>query len=68
VQPGDLATFTAGEGQVRDTLGWSLLSSRPVGVHVVPGAHVTIGTEPHVRVLARCMRGALASARAGAAR
>ncbi|HSU12937.1 amino acid adenylation domain-containing protein [Longimicrobium sp.] len=60
----DLEDVFAGEGdEVRRTLGWSLLAAG-IRVHPVPGAHVTIGTEPHVRVLARRMREALAHARA----
>ncbi|HEY7768745.1 hypothetical protein, partial [Longimicrobium sp.] len=45
------------------TLGWSALSSSPVEVHQVPGNHITITTEPHVRVLADLVRESLASAR-----
>jgi thioesterase domain-containing protein len=45
------------------TLGWSALSSSPVELHRVPGNHVTITTEPHVRVLAELVRESLESAR-----
>ena len=49
------------------TLGWSRLSASPVEVHQVPGQHVTIGTEPHVRVLAQRVTESLAAARERAA-
>lgn len=32
--------------------GWGRLSTEPVEVHVVPGSHTTMLTEPHVQVLA----------------
>jgi amino acid adenylation domain-containing protein len=47
----------------RWTLGWSRISSN-VNVHPVPGAHSTIGAEPHVRVLVPLMRDLMARARA----
>jgi thioesterase domain-containing protein len=47
----------------RRTLGWSRLSSSPVELRWVPGNHITITTEPHVRVLAELMRESLESAR-----
>ena len=47
----------------RETLGWSRHAGGPVEVHAVPGEHVTIGAEPHVRVLVQHMREALAAAR-----
>ncbi|HEX8273747.1 MAG TPA: amino acid adenylation domain-containing protein [Longimicrobiaceae bacterium] len=59
---GFLARNTASEEELR-TLGWSRLASAPVEVHQVPGAHVTIGTEPHVRVLAQRVGESLAAAR-----
>jgi len=52
----------------RRTLGWSRLSSSPVELRWVPGNHITITTEPHVRVLAELMRESLESARLGAGR
>jgi amino acid adenylation domain-containing protein len=58
-----LARFTDEE---KRTLGWNRYSPRPVQVHVVPGIHATIGSEPHVRVLARALRESLAAARAAA--
>src|SRR5262249_7486166 len=47
----------------RWTLGWSPYSSN-VEVHPVPGAHSTIGAEPHARVLVSLMRELLARTRA----
>jgi thioesterase domain-containing protein len=47
----------------RWTLGWSAYSSN-IDVHPVPGAHSTIGAEPHVRALVAQMRELLARARA----
>jgi amino acid adenylation domain-containing protein len=47
----------------RWTLGWCRVSSM-VDVHPVPGAHSTMGAEPHVRVLVPLMRQRLAEARA----
>jgi len=44
------------------TLGWCRHVAE-VEVRPVPGAHVTLGSEPHVRVLARQMTEALAAAR-----
>jgi amino acid adenylation domain-containing protein len=57
--------FAPLEEEERRTLGWSRLAAG-VRVHDVPGTHVTIGSEPHVRVLAGCLRDALARARASA--
>jgi amino acid adenylation domain-containing protein len=45
------------------TLGWCRHTPE-VEVRPVPGAHVTLGSEPHVRVLARELTEALADARA----
>ncbi|MBB4635036.1 non-ribosomal peptide synthetase/type I polyketide synthase [Longimicrobium terrae] len=50
----------------RRTLGWTPLADA-VRVHAVPGTHVTLGAEPHVRTLARHMRESLAAARSHAA-
>jgi thioesterase domain-containing protein len=36
--------------------GWGHLSTEPVEVHVVPGTHTTMLTEPHVQVLAEKLR------------
>jgi amino acid adenylation domain-containing protein len=50
----------------RRTLGWCRHAAT-VEVHPVPGAHPTLVSEPHVRVLAERMRASLAAARARAA-
>ncbi|MDZ8262759.1 thioesterase domain-containing protein [Nostoc sp. ChiQUE01b] len=34
------------------TLGWGELTTEPIEIHEVPGNHVTIMNEPHVRILA----------------
>jgi thioesterase domain-containing protein len=47
----------------RHTLGWAPHTECPVEVHLMPGQHATLASEPHVRVLAQSMRGALDSAR-----
>lgn len=57
---------TRGEDE-RRTFGWTPLAAEPVEVHPVPGSHVTLGSEPNVRTLARQMREALAAARERAA-
>jgi thioesterase domain-containing protein len=64
------AIFAPCGDEERRTLCWSRLVSAPVEVHVIPGTHVTMGSEPNVRVLAERMREALAAARerAGGAR
>jgi thioesterase domain-containing protein len=51
------------DDEEKRTLAWSRYSDSPVEVHVVPGAHPTLGSEPHVRVLAERMRESLAAAR-----
>jgi thioesterase domain-containing protein/acyl carrier protein len=51
----------------RRTLAWSRYAAPPVEVYRVPGSHATIGSEPHVRVLAARVRDALAAARLRAA-
>jgi amino acid adenylation domain-containing protein len=38
------------------TWGWGELSAEPVEIHVVPGDHITMMTEPHVQVLAEQLR------------
>jgi thioesterase domain-containing protein len=60
---GFLAPYTDEE---RRTLAWCRYAAGPVRVIDVPGAHVTLGAEPHVRVLADRMRRALAEARPAA--
>ncbi|MEH2200508.1 thioesterase domain-containing protein, partial [Nostoc sp.] len=37
-------------------LGWNEFSAKPVEVHIVPGDHVTMMTEPHVLTLAECLQ------------
>ena len=51
----------------RHVLGWEPLVGSPVELHEVPGSHVTLASEPHVRVLAERLREALSAARARAA-
>jgi thioesterase domain-containing protein len=51
----------------RRTLFWCRVMDDRVEVHPVPGTHVSIGMEPHVRVLAERVRASLAAARAAAA-
>jgi len=41
------------------TWGWGQLSAEPVEIHVVPGDHVTMMSEPHVQVLAEQLRACL---------
>jgi thioesterase domain-containing protein/acyl carrier protein len=60
--------FAARSDDERRCLGWSALASDPIQVHDIPGTHVTLGAEPHVRVLARHMRECLAAAWERAAR
>jgi len=38
------------------TWGWNQLSTQPVEVHVVPGSHTTMLSEPHVQVLAELLK------------
>jgi amino acid adenylation domain-containing protein len=45
-------------------LGWGQFSAEPVEIHVVPGDHVTMMTEPHVHVLAEQLRACLDRAQA----
>ncbi|HEX2076941.1 MAG TPA: amino acid adenylation domain-containing protein [Longimicrobium sp.] len=58
-----LAAYTDEE---RRTLGWCRHAG-PVEVHPVPGSHATLAAEPHVRVLARLLREALAASAGGGA-
>jgi thioesterase domain-containing protein/acyl carrier protein len=39
--------------------GWGQFSEEPVEVHVVPGDHITMMTEPHVQVLAERLKACL---------
>ena len=38
------------------TWGWNQLSTQPVEVHVIPGNHTTMLSEPHVQVLAELLK------------
>ncbi|ATB51485.1 MupA/Atu3671 family FMN-dependent luciferase-like monooxygenase [Corallococcus macrosporus] len=40
-------------------LGWERFTTEPVTVHVVPGDHLSMMTEPHVQALARVLAGCL---------
>jgi thioesterase domain-containing protein len=58
-----VAAFLAGyPEEERRTLGWCRYPVGRIDVVDVPGAHVTLGSEPHVRVLAGALRQALAAA------
>jgi amino acid adenylation domain-containing protein len=50
------------DDEERRTLGWCRHADE-VQVFDVPGSHAVIGSEPHCRVLAECMRASLADAR-----
>jgi thioesterase domain-containing protein len=41
------------------TLGWGRFSTQPVTITIVPGDHMTLIHEPHVRALAEQLRGSL---------
>jgi len=45
-------------------MGWDKFSSEPVQIYSVPGDHITMMTEPHVRVLAEKLRACLDKAQA----
>ncbi|MGD2115390.1 MAG: hypothetical protein PVG07_10075, partial [Acidobacteriota bacterium] len=62
IYPGPITLFrtgsdpdpVSGSGPEPDgTRGWSAHSPEPVAVETVPGDHITLLAEPHVRVLAR---------------
>ncbi|WP_164001905.1 non-ribosomal peptide synthetase/type I polyketide synthase [Pyxidicoccus caerfyrddinensis] len=61
--PGRLVFFHARERDATNPphpeLAWIPLATEGVEVHVVPGNHVTMLAEPHVRSLAKKLRGAL---------
>nr|WP_276510167.1 non-ribosomal peptide synthetase [Longimicrobium terrae] len=59
--------FSAYSEEEKTTMGWCR-HTPDVEVRPVPGAHVTLGSEPHVRVLARQATEALAQARARVSR
>ena len=65
VHPAHDRFFAHRPEEVRRTLGWSELSPLPVEVHLVPGSHNTMGSEPHVGVLAQRIAESLARARRG---
>lgn len=48
-----------------ETMGWGALSSAPIDVQVVPGDHISLLAEPHVRVLARHLQARLERAQGG---
>jgi thioesterase domain-containing protein len=48
-----------------EDLGWSRVVSGPVEIFPVPGNHLSLMAEPHVRVLAERLRGCLERALAG---
>jgi amino acid adenylation domain-containing protein len=58
------AFFASYTEEEQDTMGWCRHVTTPVQVFPVAGGHVTIGSEPQVRVLAQHMRQSLAEARA----
>ncbi|NEQ77288.1 MAG: amino acid adenylation domain-containing protein [Okeania sp. SIO2C9] len=45
-----------GEIPTDPTWGWNQFSTQPVEVHVVPGNHTTMLSEPHVQVLAEMLK------------
>ncbi len=52
------------KGRCHRAKGWDLLSTETVEVHDVPGQHATIGSEPHVQILAARVADCLTRARA----
>ena len=58
---GPITLFKARErNEDRDpTLGWRELTPEPVGVHIIPGDHVTLLAEPNVRILAERLEACL---------
>jgi thioesterase domain-containing protein/glycosyltransferase involved in cell wall biosynthesis len=66
VYPGKITLFRAAEdapGEPDPALGWSLWSTEPVEVLLVPGSHRTILLEPHVAAFARALGNCLTRAR-----
>ena len=63
VYDGRLTLFRARAGPLfrvrRSDMGWAHLVAGAIDVKVVPGSHVTMLTEPHVRVMAEELRTAL---------
>jgi thioesterase domain-containing protein/acyl carrier protein len=60
------AYFALGTEEERRTLGWCRVTAGPVEVFAVPGAHVTLGLEPHAATVAALLRQRLAAAREAA--
>lgn len=56
----------AGEAGADETMGWGALSPEPVEIRVVPGDHISMLAEPHVRVLAQHVQECLERAQTGA--
>jgi len=54
--PGRITLFRPGEAVSDPTLGWGALSPHPVEIETLPGDHVGILAEPHVRTLAGRLR------------
>ncbi|HSU14834.1 MAG TPA: amino acid adenylation domain-containing protein [Longimicrobium sp.] len=63
VQPAREAFLATRTDDERRALGWAAHVDGPLRVYDVPAAHAALGSEPHVRVLARHLRDALESAR-----
>jgi amino acid adenylation domain-containing protein len=65
VYPNQITVFPASE-EFRDdpAIGWDNVSSEPVETYSVPGDHITMMTEPHVRVLAEKLKACLDKAQA----
>jgi len=49
----------AAESGADESLDWGALSPEPVEVHVVPGDHISMLAEPHVRALAQRLQACL---------
>jgi thioesterase domain-containing protein len=65
VYPNQITVFPASEQFWDDpAMGWDQVSSEPVETYSVPGDHMTMMTEPHVRVLAEKLRTCLDKAQA----
>jgi len=61
--PGRIALFLSIEAPERSfydrRLVWSDIAAHGMEVHVVPGSHDTLFSEPHVKVLAEKLRGCI---------
>ena len=55
---------SASDLELAEDLGWEVLSSHPIEIHVVPGHHDTLMSEPNVRELAESLRACLNQAQA----